>query len=82
MPRKLRSILSATLVAGALLAAVPAATPARAETGAAASDGATSIHRSTRGVNAAILGLGALWVLLMVRRIQSVAALRHAEAGH
>lgn len=79
MPRKLRSILSAMLVAGALLATAP--TLARAES-AGHSDDVAAHHGSTRGVNAAIVGLGALWLLLMARRIQSVAALRHAEAGH
>lgn len=38
---------------------------------------------ATRSVNMAIIGLGALWIVLMVRRIQlQGAALRHAEVGH
>jgi hypothetical protein len=79
MPRKVRSILSATVLAGALLAATPLAAPAQAESAAGRDK---PLQHSTRGVNAAIIGLGALWLLLMVRRIQSVAALRHARAGH
>ncbi len=75
-----RSALRAAALAVALAAASPAAMAHAVPTAenAAGQEGS----QATRGVNIAIVGLGSLWILLMIRRIQSVSALRHAEAGH
>ena len=78
-----RSALHAAAFCVALLAASPAAMAQTVPTPTTAqATPAPEAPASTRGVNIAIVALGSLWILLMVRRVQSVAALRHAEAGH
>ena len=90
---RVAAICAATLCAAALSVALLAASPAAmAQTTPAATStvqdiagqnsGEQQLHAATRGVNVAIVALGSLWILLMIRRVQSVAALRHAEVGH
>ena len=75
--------IRAAALAVALLAASPAAMAQAVPTPTTAqATPAPEAPASTRSVNIAIVALGSLWILLMVRRVQSVAALRHAEAGH
>ena len=81
--------IRAAALAVALLAASPAAMAQTAPAATATvqdisgqNSGEQQVHTATRGVNVAIVALGSLWILLMIRRVQSVSALRHAEAGH